>query len=525
MAHVTLIRPPVLYPKFRPSSSVNAIPPLGLAYVAGALRGSGHEVTCVDAPGEAHTRFRICAQDPSLLQNGLNTPEIVARIPVSTEVIGISCMFSFDWFYIIELIREIRAKFPTQFLVLGGEHATADHDYILRTMPEVDACILGEGENKILGLLDALKRGVPKTDLPGVAVFDSVAGKVRKNNERDGEYRIRDVDSIPRPAWDLLPLRSYLDSGHGYGSLSSRAMPMLASRGCPHVCTFCSSPGMWTTRWKAREVSDVIDEIKSYVREYAVNRIEFYDLTLVIDKRWVLEFCRRLIDEKLGITWAMSSGTRTEALTPEVLALLKESGCQKLTYALETGNPEINLIIKKKIEYKRSLSSLVEAVRQGIVIKNTVILGFPFHTMKDVLLEYLFAIRLAWLGSNDIAFFSFSPYPGSELHDQLVAEGKIVKDENYPTFLKKVFPANFTNGMSWCPWVSGPGLQALCMLGMAQFYAFQYLFRPHRLFISAYRIFSGKPLTTLELSLTGVVLRAFRRSQALLPGEEGGAAA
>src|SRR6185295_16068401 len=113
----------------------------------------------------------------------------------------------------------------------------------------------------------------------------------------------------------------------------------------------------------------------------------------------------------------------------------------------------------------------------------------------------------------------------SALHDDLVADGTIVKDGSYPLWLKKVFPANFTNGMSWCPWVSGPMLQMLCLLGMLEFYFFQYLFRPHRLLISVYRIAKGKPLTTLELALTGVVTRAFRRSQALVLGQEGSAPA
>lgn len=519
MAHVTLIRPPVLFPKLRPNATVKAIAPIGMAYLAGTLRAQGIPVRCIDAPGEAIRRFRECELDPSLLENGLTVPEILDRIPESTDVIGLSCMFSYEWFYLIALIRAIRARFPRPLIVVGGEHVTADYDYILRTMPEVDGCVLGEGENKLLGLVQAFRDGTPKLELPGMAVLDPDTGSVRKNEEKDGQYRILDIDAIPRPAWDLLPLRAYLDEGCGFGSLHHRAMPMLASRGCPHRCTFCSSPQMWTTRWKARDVDDLVDEIKSAIREYGVNRVEFFDLTTVIDKRWILDFCRKLIDENLGITWAMPSGTRTEGLTQEVLELVKKSGCIKLTYPLETGNPRVCNLIKKNINYRRSLSSMRNAVKARIIVKVNLIIGFPFESYWDVFREYLFAIRLAWLGAHDLAFFNFAPYPGSELHNELVAQRRIVKDENYPWLLRRLFIGNYTNCLSWCPNMSGRALKLLCMLGMAQFYFFQFLFRPYRLISTVYRLSFGQPLTVFELGLTAVGSRMFHRYRFRLMGE------
>jgi anaerobic magnesium-protoporphyrin IX monomethyl ester cyclase len=509
--NITLIRPPVLFPKFRPSTAVNPIAPLGLAYIAGSLRAAGHEVRCIDATGEALKQFRICSLDQSLLENGLSLHEIIDRIPQDSKVIGISCMFSFDWFYVAELIRAVRARFSKALIVLGGEHASADYEYILKTMHEVDACVLGEGENKIVGLIEAFEQGVDRKNLPGVVVFDSETQTVRKNSDSDAGKRIRDVDSIPRPAWDLLPMNEYLNAGYGHGSLNYRAMPMLASRGCPYQCTFCSSPQMWTTRWKPRDIGDLFDEIKTYIRDYGINRIEFYDLSVIIEKKWVLEFCNRLIDENLGISWAFASGTRTEALSEDVLALLSKAGCVRLTYPLESGNPRVNKLIKKKINYQHSLASMRHAVKQGIIIKSTTIIGFPFHTWKDILIEYIFAIRLAWIGASDIAFFSFAPYPGSELHDQLVAEGKIIKDESYPAWLRQVFPANFTDGASWSPNFSARMVRFICLFGMAQFYFFQFLIRPHRLFLAAYRIATGQQLTMLELGLTGVFKKAIRR--------------
>jgi anaerobic magnesium-protoporphyrin IX monomethyl ester cyclase len=304
-----------------------------------------------------------------------------------------------------------------------------------------------------------------------------------------------------------------LAEGHGHGSQHQRAIPMLASRGCPHRCTFCSSAQMWTIRWKAREVKDVIDEIKLYIREFGINRVEFYDLTAIIDKRWILDFCQRLLDENLNITWSMPSGTRTEALSQDVLELIKKSGCIKLTYPLETGNPRVNKLINKKINYDLSLGSMKNAIKAGIIVKTSIIIGFPFQNWKDILTEYKFAIRLAWMGSRDIVYYNFMPYPGSQIHNELVAEGKIVKNESYPAFLARTFPGNYTDGQSWCPTFSGRMLRFLCLFGIAQFYFFQFLFRPHWIFMSVYRMVTRKPMTLLELGITTVITRFFQRNQ------------
>jgi radical SAM superfamily enzyme YgiQ (UPF0313 family) len=341
------------------------------------------------------------------------------------------------------------------------------------------------------------------------------------NDEKDGQYRILDIDSIPDPAWDILPLRAYLDEGCGFASFRHRAIPMLASRGCPHRCTFCSSPQMWTTRYKSRNIDSVISDIKRAIAEYGINRVEFYDLTAIIDKRWIMEFCQRVIDEKLNITWSMPAGTRTEGLSKEVLEILRKSGCGKLTYPLETGNPRVCARIKKNINYPRSLSSMRNAVRAGVVVKVNIIIGFPFETLRDVFYEYLFAVRVAWIGAYDLAFFNFAPYPGSELHDELVADGKIIKDESYPWVLRSLLVGNYTNTQSWCPAISPRLLKVLCVAGMLGFYFFQFLFRPHRLVSGARRMLSGRPLTGLELGLTALGIRFARRLRFRFLGEQG----
>src|SRR5690606_7555506 len=122
-------------------------------------------------------------------------------------------------------------------------------------------------------------------------------------------------------------------------------------------------------RWISRDVEAVIAEIKLYVSRYGMNHIDFYDLTAVINKKFMVSFCQRLIEENLNLTWSMPSGTRSEALDQEVLSLLYQSGCTKLTYAPETGSERVAQLIKKRVNLNNMLKSMRTAVKEGIIVK------------------------------------------------------------------------------------------------------------------------------------------------------------
>ena len=172
-------------------------------------------------------------------------------------------------------------------------------------------------------------------------------------NQKRG--RIRAVTSIPKPAWDLTPIDSYLDNGLHYGVGEGRTMPMVATRGCPFQCTFCSSPNMWTTRWSARDAKDVVAQ-----------NFDFYDLTAIVKKSWIKEFCQELIDRDLNVTWQMPAGTRSEAIDDEVAELLARAGHRNIVYAPESGSPRMLELIKKRIKVPRMIESMRASVRNGM---------------------------------------------------------------------------------------------------------------------------------------------------------------
>src|SRR5439155_11432417 len=113
------------------------------------------------------------------------------------------------------------------------------------------------------------------------------------------------------------------------------------------------NPAMWTTRYAVRGVADVVDEIASYVERYRVTNVDFYDLTAIIKRDWILEFCAELERRRLAITYQLPTGTRSEALDGEVLSALHRTGCRNICYAPESGSAQTLARIKKKIKPER----------------------------------------------------------------------------------------------------------------------------------------------------------------------------
>jgi anaerobic magnesium-protoporphyrin IX monomethyl ester cyclase len=493
---LTLIRPPVVRPKW---NYVNlSTPPIGLAYIAGSLRSAGFEVCCIDSIGSAIEHFTPTPHG-TLLQ-GLPFEEIIAKIPPSCTLIGLSIQFSFEFPECKTLLHLLRQAFPHAFLFAGGEHATALPEFTLKETP-LNAILLGEGEHKTLALAQAfLQNAFPLHEIPGM-IWKSTEGTLIHNAPAS---RILEIDKIPKPAWDLFPLEEYLSRHLGFGVSRGRNMPVLASRGCPYQCTFCSSPLMWTTTWKAREPEELLNELEEWIQRYRIDNFDFYDLTAIIQKDWIVQFCQKIQERQLRFTWQLPSGTRTEAIDDEVAKLLYQSGCRNLSYAPESGSLRILKLIKKKIHPQKMLRSLRSCVRHKLNVKTNIILGFPGETHRDIWDSYLFIIKMAFVGAQDLAVWCFSPYPGSELFQQLVQEGKIpALDDQY--FRNLASYADPSQTVSYSTAISTRQLLAYRTFAVLLFYGVNFSLRPWRVFILVKNLLRGRYESRSEQALASII--------------------
>jgi len=467
---ITLINPPGLK-SFSGLQMHTPNPPLGLAYIAGALKNAGLPYTVIDGTGEALETIMPYPARADFMMQGLSFEDIARRIPDHTRIIGVSCMFSTLWPLTRALAAHVRGLFPDAVLVLGGEHGTAVPELVLRNS-QFDIVVLGEGEETFVGLAQAIVGGRSWQRLPGIAYLEH--GILHSNGLSP---RSRKIDDLPLPDWDSFPIEDYIARHQINGSNLGRSMPLLSTRGCPYRCTFCSSPSMWTTRYVLRDPVKIVDEIETYKTKYNVVNVDFQDLTAIVKRQWVVAFCRDLAKRNLGVTWQMPSGTRCEIFDDEVADLLYRSGCRALAFAPESGSPEILAKIKKQVDIDQMLVAMRVAIRRGFKLSCFIVIGFPDDTPATLQQTLRLVRKMALLGVHDVAVTKFVPYPGSELFKRLQQEGRIALDDQF--FLS---PMDFysKNAPSYSVHISTKRLYGIMLWMFLNFYVISFTRRPFR---------------------------------------------
>ena len=501
---ICLIRPPRFLDKG--ATYVSNTPALGLAYIAGALKQAGHKVIVVDAIGESPQEFnpiefKLNLNNPlpegRLFTNGLNAEEIAERIPDSVKVIGISAMFTNNWLFDRYLIDYLGDRFPGAIIIAGGESITAMAEMSINQTRHLDVCVMGEGEETIVELVDAFEK---KTDLnlvSGIAYREKGTGKTIFTDRRS---RLKGLDQIALPAWEYFPMENYQKYDIKWGLTQQKSIPVLATRGCPYSCTFCSSPQMWGTRYYMRTPEQVVDEMQYMKATYGITNFDFYDLTAIIKKDWIILFTNEIINRNLNITWQLPVGTRSEVIDAEVAHNLYASGCRNIVYAPETGSPKMLKLIKKKVKIPNMLQSMGYSNKANLFIYINMILAMPDETHKDIWHTIWFLIQCSWYGVNDISLAIFHPYPGSVLFDRMIKEKKLdLSSDDF--FIDLVLLDSFGKSRYFNDLVSTNWYNFYELFCLIVFFSSNYLFRPARFFRTVRNMLTQKYEHRVERSL------------------------
>jgi radical SAM superfamily enzyme YgiQ (UPF0313 family) len=357
-----------------------SMPPLGLAYIASFLRKNSANVKLIDTQAEK-------AGLEELLSSISDIPDYIG-ITATTMTVGNA----------LETATACKIKFPSAIIVMGGVHPTILPDDCLNC-PDVDYVIRGEGENPFLSLINKEKPENIKSlsyKKNGVFVHNPL-GPV-----------IDDLDSLPFPAYDLLPIRNYKPALGSYKRLP--AISLITTRGCPGKCTFCLGSYLGGNV-RMHSTSYIIDEIKMLKEKYGIREISFYDDTFTAYKHKVQDFCRIIIKEKIEITWVCFA--RVDFVDEETLKLMKMAGCHQIMYGIESGNDEILKNIKKKTSLAKAKEIVKLTKKIGIECRAAFMLGNPGETEATMKQTSDFAKVL----DPDIAIFNITtPYPGTEMY-------------------------------------------------------------------------------------------------------------
>lgn len=344
-------------------SKGSSMPHLGLLYIAAVLENKGITVSIVPA-------------DMLKLSWGQIKREIQSFNP---NLIGVTSTTE-NRFQSFKLIKLAKKVYPKALTILGGPHASMAAKDCLEHIPELDIVVRGEGEMTMLELCQMLeKENNPSSaaSVSGITIREN--GKIRTNPSRPS---IHDLDTLPFPAFNLIPFEKYnfLFEVPGHGKLP--AVNMMTSRGCPFNCNFCATPINWGRTVRMRSPQNIISEIEYLIQEYGVRLIFFFDDTFNANPKRVEQICDLIIERKLNIFWKCD--VRIDLINKPLLTKMKEAGLFHLSFGLEAGSERIrNEIINKKLDID-DFHHLVRWCRELDIIPNAFfIFSHPTETWEE----------------------------------------------------------------------------------------------------------------------------------------------
>ena len=383
---VLLINPPTsnLYAQFGAD-----MPPLGLAYLAGILRKAGHGVRIVDLAVKPKGLKQIDLEKFDLVGISADTP----RFPVA-----------------IDIAKEIKNQ--GKKVVMGGYHVTFMDEEPLKT-GFVDYVVRGEGEEVLLNLVNKLAANNDIKEIPGIS-YKHGESIVRNRNAAPPH----NLDSLPFPARDLLPLQQYHTTLGGMP-----AMNLITSRGCPFNCYFCASSRFGGLKWRARTPASIVDEIEHIKSNFGYRAFVFMDDNFTLDPQRVMNFADELDKRNLNIIWWCFSRADTIAENEPLVRRMAESGANTVFLGLESGSENILEDYNKKVKLAQERKAVALLRKYRINVYGAFILG-AIHETKQMVSN---TIRWAKELQPTIAQFSIlTPYPGTALFQQAEVEKRLL---------------------------------------------------------------------------------------------------
>jgi len=393
-----MVKTLLVYPRFGwELDIIHPHPPLGIAYIASFLRQNNCDV-----------RIRDMTFDNSIE----NIQSLIHSF--SPDIIGIQILSANlnNAKIVAKLAKKIK---PDSLVVAGGPHPTVLQDEVI-SIDEIDAVVIGEGELTLLDLVRAVESGSSLSAVDGIYFKEN--GSVVKNRPRDG---IEDLDALPFPARDLLPMEKYL-SIIPIEPTPAPSTSIVTSRGCVFKCHFCHpiSLKLFGHKIRRRSPKNIVDEIATLVNKYKLRGFEIVDDLFAMNDRYVQEFCDGLIDRGLKLKWRCNS--RIDTLSPEMLSAMKKAGCIALIFGVESGSQRMLDLMNKKITVEETKKAFRLCKEARISAMANILIGYPGET-KESLTETVNLI--SEIKPEMLSLNVATPMPGTDLHDMVKREGKL----------------------------------------------------------------------------------------------------
>ena len=329
----------------KPEIKILKIPPYALLSLESMVRDK-HDVKVLD-----------CA-----LQK-ISTKKLLKKINPTFDFVGFSCLFRSGAIRILNLVKKIKKMYPNIYVIVGGEYASVNYEFILKG--GVDFIIMGEGEETFLKLLDSLEKCYDITKVDGLSFIKD--GKVVKTRTRD----LLNMDCLPLVKCDLIE-----KSNHKFRFIET-------SRGCNHTCKFCFVKKFWLY-WRAKSV-------KRIVNEFIEAKKDLVDCLVILDNNFaglkperIRRLCIDIINQKINIDWICTIRADFVTTFPEIINLMKKAGCVFVFIGFESMNDNILKEYSKNTTANTNLSALKILRANKILIEGAFILGYANEKLMEM---------------------------------------------------------------------------------------------------------------------------------------------
>ncbi len=374
---------------FPPTHYRNHTPPLNLAYLCACLRRAGCSVKVIDA---AAVKVDLSIDEITCLARDYQ-PDLIG--------ITMNALFILPAYDLARRLRAIGVP-----IIAGGPHPSILPDEALENGSHI--VVRNEGELTVMELIEWLRGNRRLEEIAGISFMKD--GVAKHNPPR---ALIDDLDSLPFPDKDIFERADYIEDSELYQCYGT----IFSSRGCPHNCTYCNK-SVFGRVVRARSPENVLEEMLYLRRNYDVTAFEFLDDTFSLRLDRVDKICDMILAEPelKGICWQCT--TRMDLTSDELLQKMRQAGCFRLFYGMESGDQETLKRVNKRLNIEKAVQVLkwTHDLKMRSIV--AFMFGFPWETTKHVSNTYSLLRRISPYVDEYNPLGMLVPVPGTPMYEQ-----------------------------------------------------------------------------------------------------------
>jgi len=332
------------------------------------------------------------------------------------DLIGMSVL-SFNYNQALEISSFIKRHYKVK-IIFGGVHVILSPEEVIKNK-QVDMVCIGEGESVLKSILD---NGLNCKKAKGI--WYKEGEKIIKN---PAIKLISKLDELPFPNWEDFDLKKYF-------LINNNRLPIMASRGCPYQCTYCSNHALKKRLIgqyvRFRSVDSVMKEIELRIKQFygkGMKYLFFYDDTFILNKEFIFEFCKKFKEKGFDRLIKWNVNVRANLVTEEIIKAMKGAGCYEVRMGVEAGNDYIrNEIYKRNMEKKQIYDAIRIIKRNGLQLRLQFIIGAPYETVSMMKESFDMAKKS---NADYILFPILMPLPDTEIKEMCEKEGLIEENK------------------------------------------------------------------------------------------------